>query len=85
MLNNEDMKSMTLDDIIVYLLDLKKKGIIVSYERDGHVLSSDTITWDSAYQEFYGMSKQEYDSKWVKEIIEKNRQQLSTEGVVNEG
>ena len=76
MLNNEDMSTMTLDDIIIYFLDLKNKGIIVSYERDGHVLSSDTITWDSAYQEFYGMTKQEYDSKLIEKIMEKNNQKL---------
>ncbi len=85
MLDNEDLKSMTLDDIIVYLLDLKKKGISISCERDGHILSSDTITWDSAYQMFYGVSKQEYDAKWAKEIMERNEKKALEKGAINEG
>ena len=71
MLDDEVLKELTLDDIIVYLLDLKEKGISVTHKIGDYELSSDTISWDNAYKEFFGMTKQEYDAEFASQLISK--------------
>lgn len=56
----EDWKN-NLDNIIQALLYFKEKGESVCYIFNGHVLHSDDITYDSAYIEVTGKTKEEDD------------------------
>ena len=50
-----------LDGMVLELIKAKFKGDLVSYNFDGNMFYSDTVTLDGAYLEYYDMSKKEYD------------------------
>lgn len=71
-----------LDDVIKELLKAKNEGRHAFAEFSGHILDSDTITWDSAYELITGLTRDEYitkekQSKFEKEIIENVEKQLA--------
>ena len=59
-----------LDDLVEELQAFKNDQVNYYFDFLGHVLYSDTVTLDSAYQEVYKMSKEEYQ-KDLKESYEK--------------
>jgi hypothetical protein len=64
----------TLEDAVNKLLAAKERGEHVYYNFNGHILHSDTVTMDSAYNEVLGYSKAEHDAR-QKKIYEIRAQQ----------
>ena len=56
-----------LDGCIDELLKYKAKGQLVSIDFNGHILYSDTITVDGAYQEVLGDTKAEWEERCERE------------------
>ena len=58
-----------LDGCIDELLKYKAKEQLVSIDFNGHILYSDTITVDGAYQEVLGDTKTEWEERCKRERL----------------
>lgn len=65
-----------IDTVVKNLLVANEKGELISTDFNGHMLYSDTVTLDGAYQEIIGKTKAEFDKAQQerKEEYEKKEQ-----------
>ena len=75
-----DVSGKNLDSIIFTLLAAKANGESVCCNFHEHVFLSDTITFDSAYQMVYGMSREEYDDKLL-EMYQEHDKKMKEMGI----
>lgn len=66
------------------LLEHKEKGKLVSVNFNGHILYSDTVTFDSAYLEIVGKTKAEWDKEREQQRQEFIREEKEHEAKIPE-
>lgn len=59
----EFLIGLNLEEIVKYLIKAKEKNRSICCEFNGHLLYSDNISMDLAFNEVYGMTKKEYDKQ----------------------
>jgi len=75
-----DVSDKNLDSIIFTLLAARANNEHVCCRFREHIFYSDTISFDSAYEMVYGMTRQEYDDR-LQKMYEEHDELLRSEGI----
>ena len=81
---NRDFWGMQLSKVVEELVELNKKGKLISTNFNGVTLYSDTVTMDDAYVSILGKTKKEFDDAGKQRIEKAKREQEEYEKTIPE-
>ena len=81
---NREFWGMQLSRVVEELVELNKKGKLISTNFNGVILYSDTVTMDDAYVSILGKTKREFDDAEKQRIEKAKREQEEYEKTIPE-